>query len=388
MDNTKLMTSFHPGIYLALNPDLVPSITPQQASKHYMECGQKEGRKTHIKQLYPDFRYNIYLSLNADLSKHKLSEIDAQLHWLQKGRFENRLYKPVMQKDPIILYTDGANKKRCKDFGTCLEKIGIPYEIKEDGMLQTNHLYILFSLYNIKTFPFYFMLYLTDYKINVSIIELAMGICASPAQNVKQTGKLFYIEDSDYSTEELLKRILTSIGFLQIDNYNVPLDASKINLVYSPEDTQAFEAHPKIQMVYSIKSTRGEDVTIQRLIVKAKEQNLPYVMISKEYISPSNQDLSILAKTICFLEEMNISWDIITHVEKIDAITHMIEIIQVDRDTEMIRSSRYTDSTFYVINKKLYDYVLKWNKSGSLNKHLKQNEIHQISVKNVFVKTS
>jgi len=382
------MTSFHPGVYLALNPDLLPAITHQNASKHYIESGQKEGRKTDIKQLYPDFRYNVYLSLNADLSKHKFSELDAQLHWLQKGRFENRLYKPVIQKDCVMLYTDGANKKRCNEFAACLDKIGIPYQIKENGLLQTNHIYILFSLYNIKSFPFYFMLCLTDYKINVSIIDLAMGICASPKQNVKQTGKLFYIEDSSYSSEELLKRMFTSIGFLDIDKYTVPIDGSKINFVYSPEEKPAIEVHPTIQMIYSIKHTKGEDLTIQRLIHQAKEQQLPYIMISKELMIPSQQDLLTLNKTISFLDEMQITWNIITHVEKIDLITHMIEIIQSDRDTEMIRSSRYTDCSFYVVHKTLYDYVLKWSRTVPLNLYLKQNEIHQISVKNLFVKSS
>ena len=45
-----------------------------------------------------------------DVAKIKPNPIDTQLHWLQRGRYENRLYKPVMLKETLFLYTDLQNK--------------------------------------------------------------------------------------------------------------------------------------------------------------------------------------------------------------------------------------------------------------------------------------
>jgi hypothetical protein len=76
------MYQFQPAIYIALNPEL--RITNLNiAQKHYIEHGKKEGRKIDIRQLYPDFRPEVYLSLNPDVAKFKFNQIDTQLHWLQ-----------------------------------------------------------------------------------------------------------------------------------------------------------------------------------------------------------------------------------------------------------------------------------------------------------------
>jgi len=381
------MTSFHPALYLALNPELVHIVPPQHAHKHYIEHGQKEGRKIHIKQIYPDFRYNVYLSLHPDLMKLKMSEMDAQLHWLQKGRFEKRLYKPVMLKDHIILYTDHENKERCKEFGSWLDNIGVRYIIKEDTIMQTNHLYILFTLNNIKTYPFYTLLCLPDYKINVSVIDLAICICAPSTVVMKQTKKLFYLDDTYYSTEDLLKRMLVSIGFIELHDYHIPVERSTIYLIVSLEDKHMIPSHPEIQKVYSIKNNRGDDQTIRCLINQAKEEYLDYIMITKEQFIPTEHDRAIIQKTISFLDEMKIEWNIITNIEKSDDINNVIEIIQLDKDTEMIRLNRYVESNFLIVHKSLYDYILKWNDVISLNQHLKQNEIYQIAIKNIFVQS-
>ena len=110
-------------------------------------------------------------------------------------------------------------------------------------------------------------------------------------------------------------------------------------------------------------------------------------MITKDQIIPTEHDIVIIQKTISFLEEMKIEWNIITNIEKSDDLNNVVEIIQLDRDTEMIRLSRYVESNFFIVHKTLYDYILKWNDLISLNQYLKQNEIYQIAIKNLFVKS-
>jgi hypothetical protein len=110
-------------------------------------------------------------------------------------------------------------------------------------------------------------------------------------------------------------------------------------------------------------------------------------MIIKEQLNITDHDREIIQKTISFLEEMNIEWNIISNIEKTDDINNVLEVIQLDRETEMIRLSRYVESNFLIVHKRSYDYILKWNDVISLNQHLKQNEIYQIAIKNIFVQT-
>jgi hypothetical protein len=78
------MNNFNPLIYIALNKD-VKGLNPNNAYKHYLDIGIKEERPTEIRQIYNDFRPDVYLELNGDLVKYRLADDDVVLHWLQKG---------------------------------------------------------------------------------------------------------------------------------------------------------------------------------------------------------------------------------------------------------------------------------------------------------------
>ena len=342
---------FNPAIYLALNPDL-SNISLQNANKHYLEIGQKEGRKTHISQLYPDFKHTVYLSMNPDLTKYKLSQTDAELHWLQIGRTANRQYKPFMVKDYIILYTDSENKERCEEFGKNLEKIGVSYKIKDNGNLNTNHLYIYFTLKDVKNLPFYFILNLNDYKINVTIMDLALAICFHSQISLKYNNKLFYIQNSDIDTSILMNRLLVSIGYLGTEQYNILVELDKLNYITNLENISNisnFKNQPNldnyinlVSIVYFIKNKielLGVEQTIKQIVNQAKLNQLPYVIIGKDNLKFSKNYNKFISKTLKFLDNIKLEWEIITDGHPIEEITNLIEIMQIDSDVEIIRTN-------------------------------------------------
>ena len=393
---------FNPAIYLALNPDL-SNISLQNANKHYLEIGQKEGRKTHISQVYPDFKHTVYLSMNPDLTKYKLSQTEAELHWLQIGRTANRQYKPFMVKDYIILYTDSENKERCEEFGKNLEKIGVTYRIKDNGNLNTNHLYIYFTLKDVKNLPFYFILNLNDYKINVTIMDLALAICFHSQISLKYNNKLFYIKNSDMNsnidTSVLINRLLVSIGYLGTEKYNIPVELDKIYFITNLENISNisnFKNKPNldnyinlVSIVYFIKNKielLGLDQTIKQIVNQAKLNQLPYVIIGKDNLKFSKNYDNFIRKTLNFLDNIKLEWEIITDGHPVEEITNLIEIIQIDSDVEIVRTNFFIESNFIMFNHNIYDYILEWNNSVSLTQHLKMRELNNLCIQNLFTK--
>jgi hypothetical protein len=400
---------FNPAIYLALNPDL-SNISLQNANKHYLEIGQKEGRKIHISQLYPDFRHTVYLSMNPDLTKYKLSQIYAELHWLQHGRHENRQYKPLMVKDYIILYTDNENKERCEEFGKNLEKIGVSYRIKDNGNLNTNHLYIYFTLKDVKNLPFYFILNLNDYKINVTIMDLALAICFHTQISLKYNNKLFYINSTSGNLNEktrflnvdtsiLIKRLLVSIDYLGTEQYNISVELDKIHFITNFENIASisnFKNQPNldnyinlVKIVYFIKNKielLGVDQTVKQIVNQAKLNQLPYVIIAKDNLKFSKNYNNFMSKTLNFLDNIKIEWEIITDGHPLEEITNLTEIIQIDSDIEILRTNLFIESNFMVFNNTIYDYILEWNNSISLSQHLKMRDMNNLCIQNLFLK--
>jgi hypothetical protein len=389
------MYQFHPAIYIALNPELrITNVN--MAQKHYLENGKKEGRKIDIRQLYPDFRPEIYLSLNPDVAKFKPNPIDTQLHWLQKGRYENRLYKPIMLKETIFLYTDLQNEERCMEFSKNLTKLGIQNTVTQDGTLTTNNLYILFTLQKIKHYPFYFILNLLEYRVNVALLDLSLAICTGlPNLVPKFSNKMYDLTPSEISLEILINRLLVSIGYIQLKNEIPSVEKDKIHIIHNIDNKNAlrtFTSQPlysnytsSIQFIYTVKCVNEiveEGTTIKNIIIEAKKKKLPYVIIGGVNLIFTKNYENTVSKTLQYLESTE--WDIITHVKSIDAIPDLIEIIQIDPKIELLRPEVLPDSSFMIINHTLYDHIISWNGSNRMRQHLKMKELNVISLTDLF----
>jgi hypothetical protein len=390
------MYQFQPAIYIALNPEL--RITNLNiAQKHYIEHGKKEGRKIDIRQLYPDFRPEVYLSLNPDVAKFKFNQIDTQLHWLQKGRYENRLYKPLLLKETLFLYTDVENEQRCAEYSKCLTKLGVPHTITQDGNLTTNNLYILFTLHNIKHYPFYFILNLLDYRVNVALLDLALAICTDvPNLLPKFSNKIYDLNQTDIGLEILLNRLLVSIGYIRLEVETAPVEKDKIHIIHSIENKNAlrtFTSQPlysnytsSIQFIYTVKCANEiveEGTAIKNIVLEAKKQKLPYVIIGGVNLIFTKKYEHAISKTLKYLESNE--WDIITHVKSIESIPNLIEIIQIDPTTELLRPETLPESSFMIVHDTLYDYIIDWNGSNRMYQHLKTKELKVISLTDLFI---
>jgi hypothetical protein len=390
------MYQFHPAIYIALNPEL--RITNlNMAQKHYIENGKKEGRKIDIRQVYPDFRPEIYLSLNPDVAKIKPNTIDTQLHWLQKGRYENRLYKPVMLKETLFLYTDVQNEERCMEYSKNLKKIGIQHTITQDGNLTTNNLYILFTLNNIKHYPFYFILNLVEYRVNVAVLDLALAICTDvPNIVTKFHNKIYDLKQSKIGLDVLLNRLLISIGYIKLENEKPSVEKDKIHIIHNLDNKNSlhiFTSQPlystytsSIKFIYTIKCVNEileEGTAIKNIVLEAKKHKLPYVIIGGVNLIFTKKYENTLNKALKYLE--SIEWDIVTHVKSIDSVPSLIEIIQIDPTIELLRLEHLLESSFMIVNHKLYDHIISWNGSNRMYQHLKAKELNVISLTDLFI---
>jgi hypothetical protein len=390
------MYQFQPAIYIALNPEL--RITNLNiAQKHYLENGKKEGRKIDIRQLYPDFRPEIYLSLNPDVAKFKFNPIDTQLHWLQKGRYENRLYKPIMLKETLFLYTDVENEQRCQEYSNHLKKLGVKHTIIQDGNLTTNNLYILFTLHNIKHYPFYFILNLMEYRVNVALLDLALVICTDvPSLLNKFSNKVYNLNQTDIGLDVLLNQLLLSIGYIKLENETLSVEKDKIHIIHSIENKNAlrnFTSQPlysshtsSIQFIYTVKCVNEiieEGTVIKNIVVEAKKHKLPYVIIGGVNLIFTKKYEHAISKTLKYLESNE--WDIITHVKCIESIPSLIEIIQIDPTIELLRPEILPESSFMIVHNTLYDHIIGWNGSNRMHQHLKTKELKVISLTDLFI---
>jgi GR25 family glycosyltransferase involved in LPS biosynthesis len=83
---------FNVEVYKLLNPDLRFK-KPNDYMKHYMFIGKKQGRKSSVLEIYPDFSIDQYKANYSDLSN--LSNVALIKHWLTSGIREGRLYTPL-----------------------------------------------------------------------------------------------------------------------------------------------------------------------------------------------------------------------------------------------------------------------------------------------------
>ena len=271
------MNNFNPFLYILLNPD-IKGLHPNNAYKHYIEYGKKENRPIDTNS---DFIPEIYLALNNDLAKYKLSNIDAKIHWLQKGRFQNRIYKPRLVKDIIYLYTDIENKERCISFCKILDVLDIKYSILENNSnLEKTNLYILFTEKNIVKYPFYYICNFLDYRVNTNILDLAMAVCINPENLLVPLGrynnKIYYLKDPDVCDNKLVLRLLVGIDYLDIYKLDIFISKDSINVLSNLENrevkdkfTSSSSIPNNINIVYGLKN----DISTFKRIISFSKNN-------------------------------------------------------------------------------------------------------------------
>jgi GR25 family glycosyltransferase involved in LPS biosynthesis len=120
---------FNLEVYKLLNPDLRFK-KANDYIKHYMIVGKKQGRKSSILEVYPDFNIEQYKANYSDLSH--LSGIDLIKHWLSIGYKEGRLYIPLNKLKHIngidIIYWINLDRStdRRSNMEKFLSKVTIP----------------------------------------------------------------------------------------------------------------------------------------------------------------------------------------------------------------------------------------------------------------------
>ena len=251
----------------------------------------------------------------------------------------------------------------------------------------------LFTVNSIKQYPFYFILNLTEYRVNIALLDLALVICKS-INNLapRYSNKIYDLNQIDIGQDILLNKLLVNIGYLKAENKTVVLEKGKLYIIHSIDNKnflRTFTSQPlysvlekSIEILYSIKQTEEVSI-IKNIIVEAKRNKIPYLTIgttnlvfSKNYVNNTN-------KTLKYLESCE--WDIITHVKTIDSIPNLIEIIQIDPIVELLRHENILDIQFMVINNTLYDYIIAWNGSTNLLQYLNAKELKIISLTDLFV---
>jgi hypothetical protein len=357
------MNNFNPLLYILLNPD-IKGLTPNNAYKHYMEYGKKENRPIDTNS---DFRPEIYLTLNSDLAKYKLSNLDAKLHWLQKGRYQNRIYKPKLLNDIIYLYTDIENKERCISFSNLLDDSGVKYSILENNSnLGTNNLYILFTQKNIVKYPFHYICNFLDYRINMNVLELAMAICINPENLLVPLGrynnKVYYLKDPNVCDNKLVLRLLVGIDYLDIDRMDISINKDSINVLSNVENrevkdkfTSSSSMPSNINFIYGLKN---DIISLKQIIRVSKKSEYPYIIVGKDTVEYSCGYETIYNKIIKYLEKVD-NWDVLMGMQQksINNVS-IIEYIQIDKDIELFRTDKLLDIGYCIINKRAYDKIL------------------------------
>ena len=360
------MNNFNPLIYIALNTD-VKGLNPNNSYKHYLDIGIKEGRPTEIRQIYNDFRPDVYLELNSDLHKYRLSNNDIVLHWLQKGRHENRMYKPKLIKDILYLYTDIQNRERCDAFANILDELCIKYKLVEDiGVVNMNNMYILFTEKNVVKYPFYYICNLLDYRINSVLLDLSTAICINPENLLvplgKYTGKVFYLKEPNIPVNKLIIRLLVCVEYLEKDMLELNIKSDSINVISNLENREDREVFinnssipSNVNIIYGFKN---DILTIKHIIKYAKKEDYRYIIIGNDTVTYNNNYQTIFTRIIKYLDKIN-SWDMFIGINE-EKFKNMdvIELIQIDKDIVLFRIDKIIDYGYCIINKRAYDKLL------------------------------
>ena len=341
----------NPLLYTAIHTDL-RKLTPAKAQKHYQEHGWRENRATTMAQVCPEFRGDIYVRLNPDLvALCGDNEINAQIHWLTKGRFEKRRYvAPAMDKEFIYLYTDEENRVRCKQMAVLLERWQVPYLITSKCPLQKFNLCILFTLENTDSgaYPFYYILNLQNNHQHKTIEKHAFGVLSTMT----------------------LQECLVSAGFLDVSvmrKINVTMMTDTVYVMTeSGATTNNNNITVSIPKLKHLSNQVSDALTLKYIVTNAKAQNLPFVAVA------NNEPLSVVSvvvsKVLSFLSIMGSdTWDICIVLNQRhnsnNKDSDLVEVIQLDTDLMLWRTMtscvKKMKWALCVFNGKIYDNVTK-----------------------------
>lgn len=380
------MEQFNASLYLAINNDLRMTKygNPNTAKFHFTNYGFTEGRPFMMKELYNDFRPEYYNALNMDLQKYKMKPVDLAIHYLTKGRFEKRMYKPEREYDLIYLYTDNLNYSRAEYYENLLKSIDVPCKIVTDGILNSNCLYILFTHRQIKLYPFYYLLCLDNYDIPQIIMDLSIGLIVDKLETIEKlrplTNKIYLGNDIDSLIENsnreklddsyLLKRILLGAEHCKLE-MNYVLDKEKIYSITQLENTYRYnkfinQRHKpdNLETLVGLKHPIGWigcGMSYKSIMDSAIKQDLPYITICNDDVVFKDDFSAKYNKIIEYLNKNN-NWDIFTGIVNItDPYIKVLNKIKIEDGLELLQIDMFDSLAFNIYRKSMFENIKLWD---------------------------
>lgn len=407
------MENFNSSIYLALNNDLKMSkySNANMAKFHFTNYGYNEGRPFLVKDLFSDFRTEYYNALNLDLQKYKMKPSDLELHFLTKGRFESRLYKPPKDYDLVYLYTDNINYNRAEYYDNILKSIGIQSKIVTEGILNTNSLYILFTHRQIKLYPFYFLLCLENYDVPKILMDLSCGIIVEKVEKIDEI-KQYINKINLCNSQNLCKTITDSQGISIDDDYlfkrllighdtpkielEFKLDSNKIYCLAQPEHAfrmnkfmnQRYKAD-NLEFIVGVKNPIGwigSVLSYKNIIHSAIKQELPYITICHDDIVFKETSMNLYRKIIEYLNK-NTNWDVFVGIMNItDPYIRILNKIKIDDGIELLQVDMFDNLAFNIYRSSIFEKIKDWDSKyrmypeDTLPKYLQKNRLVVLTI--------
>ena len=311
-------------------------------------------------QVCPDFRGDIYVRLNPDIVSqcgNGSNELQAQLHWLTKGRFEKRRHQPPpMDKEFVYLYTNEANRARCMQVAKQLEKWNIPHLVTAKCPLQKTNLCILFTLENIEgAYPFYYILNL-HYNESAEANEAhAIGNLSNPTLT--------------------LQECLVCAGFLNVSVLKKLSFQMNTHTIYAVNNVNNIDSVVTIPKIKHLSSYVSDALTLKYIITNAKQQQLSFVAAAATVtVVTTNNNNNKMPKVLNFLSLLDKdTWDICialtnsnSNCSNKDPPPELMEVIQLDADLLLWRTMatcvKNMNWALCVYNGKTYDNIIhQWD---------------------------
>ncbi len=372
------MDQFHSVIYLLLNNDLrnTKYSTEQMAKFHYANYGIAEGRPSTIREVYPDFRPEHYNTFNIDLQKYRMNSINLAQHYLNRGRFENRQYKPIFDASCVYIYTDNINYTKAEYFENLLKSINVQSKITTDGILNTNCLYILLTHRQIKLYPFYFLLCLDSYDIQEIILQLSAGIIVDriddiePIKNYVYKSYLMNTEHESIQDSYMMKRILMANEIYNVD-FEYSLNSNKIYCITQPEHHYRYNKFDKqrykpenLSYILGLKHNVGWigcGMTYREIAKNAMKQGLPFVAICNDDVV-FGEDFAVKYEKIVGHLRENTNWDMFVGLmNNADNYLRVVDKRKVDGDLELLQVDAIGNLGFVIFRKSMFEKLIGWD---------------------------